>query len=206
MTKFEPGSQRDTLEFSRAVVESFDFLTNEYDFLLVRIEATLVTYESESLFINIYHGRGSFELGVEIGQKHASRDLHFSIGEIIYLVDSQKGEEYEGLQASTRDRVSNLVPRLASLVREYAAEVLKGNPTCFEALAALREQRSDALLKKWRLTATRQNADVAWKDKNLESIVELYESMEGDLSAVESKRLEYAKKRTRRNDFGNSPK
>ena len=196
MIEFEPEPHRGSLGFSKTVVESFKFLTDEYSFHLTMIEPTLVTFESPSLFINIYHGRRSFELGFEIGEKVGPRDLHFSIGELIYLVDSQKGEEYQGLQASTQDRVGNLVPRLASLVKEYAADALKGNAKCFEALAALREQRGDALLKKWRLSGIRESADKAWKDKNLDRIVELYESMQGDLSAVESKRLQYAKKHT----------
>jgi hypothetical protein len=65
--KFEPGKDRWKLGFKEAVLKNFAFLVSN-GFKAVRQDVTFVRYESQVAFVNIYHGRGSFEVGVEIGR------------------------------------------------------------------------------------------------------------------------------------------
>ena len=60
--------RRMQLGFSLEVLSAFQFLTQDYGFKCVKNDVTFVRYESESTFVNIYHGRRSYELGVEIGK------------------------------------------------------------------------------------------------------------------------------------------
>lgn len=69
MGRFEPGPGRERLGFEAAVVENFAFL-KEAGFECVRRECTFVRYESKRVFVNVYHGRGSFELGVEGNRRY----------------------------------------------------------------------------------------------------------------------------------------
>ena len=67
MLNKEPGPERAQFGFKDAVLSSFKFLG---DFGLRRVEEklTLVRYESSEVLLNVYHGRASYELGVEIGR------------------------------------------------------------------------------------------------------------------------------------------
>lgn len=49
------------------MLSSFDFL-RAYGLKPVEEDVTFVRYESDAMFVNVYHGRGSFEIGVEIGR------------------------------------------------------------------------------------------------------------------------------------------
>lgn len=56
-------------EFAIEVLYHFHFLINDYKFKRLEANRTFVRYESKYIFVNIYHGRRSYELGVEIGQR-----------------------------------------------------------------------------------------------------------------------------------------
>ena len=60
----EPSPNRDVLGFSRTVFQYFNFLCSDYGFQVTDQSATLVRFESNDVFINVYHGRASYELGV----------------------------------------------------------------------------------------------------------------------------------------------
>jgi hypothetical protein len=53
--------------FKDAVLSNFEFL-HTYGLKPVEEDVTFVRYESDAAFVNVYHGRGSFEIGVEIGR------------------------------------------------------------------------------------------------------------------------------------------
>ena len=116
MFKFEPGENRASLNFKEEVLAAFDFLAKEYQFVIKNIEVTFVRYESESVFVNIYHGRGSYELGVEIGRfvdTFNKRECPYSLIEIIRLTSTK---EIPSFQVSTLEAVKEFVPKLAELL------------------------------------------------------------------------------------------
>ena len=126
------GPDRARLGFTEAVLSSFSFLTKDFNFCVVKTEPTFVRYESPSVFANIYHGRASFELGFESGRLNdgSGREEHpYSLDVIIELMRAREETGYTFLQASTRARVQELVPKLASLVQSYAASALTGDRT-----------------------------------------------------------------------------
>ena len=63
----DPGKDRWQLVFKDAVLSNFGFL-RAYGLKHVEEDVTFVRYESDAVFTNVYHGRGSFEIGVEIGR------------------------------------------------------------------------------------------------------------------------------------------
>ena len=195
--EFEPGPNRATLGFKEAVLSAFYFLTTEYGFRCVKTEVTFVRYESSSAFINIYHGRGSFELGFEIGPLAESPELeeHFSLGDVVDVMDARKETGYNFFQVSDREGVQKFVPRLAELVRKYADLALRGNQEFFRRLREMQTQKSDLFLKEMRLEQIRPKVEIAWREKNYRKAVELYESVHNDLSSLELQKLDYARKK-----------
>ena len=86
-------SRRIQLGFTSEVLSMFHFLIQDYGFKCVETDVTFVRYESESIFVNIYHGRRSYELGVEIGKLEKDEfipESRYTIGEIMDFVGVRK--------------------------------------------------------------------------------------------------------------------
>lgn len=191
----EQGRAR--LGFAEQVLRSFSFLTKEYDFRVVKTEPTFIRFESSSVFVNIYHGRASFELGFEIGRLNdgsGKEESPHSLRTILELMGAQEGTGYTFLQASTQDRVKEFVPKLASLVKRYAAPALGGDPSTFEQLMDTDSHISHRLHQEMRLKDVRKRAAEAWQSRDYALLVDLYESIFEQLTPAEMKKLEYVKK------------
>jgi hypothetical protein len=198
MFKTIPRSDRTQLGFTEAVLAAFDFLTNQYGFRVKRIEPTFVRYESPLVFVNIYHGRASYELGVQIGRLAddlSQEESAFSLADILDLNGAQDETCHALLQASTPETINKSVPLLASQIRRHAAPVLRGDPDVLAQLADVQSKKSDQLAKKWKLEDIRKEAQDAWHQKNYARVAELFDSIMEELTPAEAKKLDYARLR-----------
>lgn len=82
------GPERGRLGFASVVSEEFSFLL-ELGFRLVEASDTLARYESDGRLVRVFHGRGSYELGVEVGRwievDGVSREQAFPLRDIVAL-------------------------------------------------------------------------------------------------------------------------
>jgi hypothetical protein len=189
--------------FPEAVMTSFRFLVEEFRFACVKQDATIVRFESNEVFVNIYHGRASYELGVEIGQLRKDTDVPecgFTLGEIISVADSKIGSMYRPYQISMPQQINKFVSETAELVRRYATSALIGDRAYFQRLSDLRVRISNAYIKEMELSRIRTDVEVAWREKNYKQVVELYGAVEDDLTSSEIKKLGYAKRKLREMD------
>ena len=196
MFRTEAGKDREQLCFKDAVLSNFGFL-HTYGLKPVKQEVTFVRYESDAMFTNVYHGRGSFEVGVEIGR--LDRPEKYGLD---YLVSFAGKEAWEAegfgrgtmFQVSTREGVQNIVPKVAALVKKYGDPFLSGRPVFYDELLRANEQASVAYEREQMLSRIRKEADAAWTAKNFARVAQLLQTVRSDLSEVESKRLAYAEK------------
>lgn len=199
MLRFEPGPERAKLGFRGAVLSAFGFLENDYGFRCVKTEVTLVRYESDRVFVNVYHGRGSYFMDVEIGPLSGNPEMEerFSLRHVLKLAAALETTGYTEYQVSHAEHVKEFVDKLAELTKIYAGDVLRGQPKVFEQLRALQTSESDALTKSWHFNDIRRQAEIAWRSKDYATLVKLFESIRADLSPSEVAKLEYAKKQQR---------
>src|SRR5687767_11892121 len=103
VSKLEPGMDRWRLGFKEAVLANFGFL-QQIGFKPVTEDVTFVRYESKTVFVNVYHGRASFEIGVEVGRvgNHT-----FYVLEQIVLWAGKDAWRAEGFGRSVMFQVSN---------------------------------------------------------------------------------------------------
>lgn len=191
------GPDRHRLGFAASVQSAFGFLVSKYGLRCLRAESTFVRYQSERVFVNIYHGRASYELGFEVGQLPeypCQPERPFRLGEIIQLAGAEQETGYTFLQASSEERVRRLVPELADLVQRYAGPALDGDPETFQQLAEVRSERSRQLVREAELGRIRHRAEEAWRAKRYALVAALYESIPNDLTRVERAKLAYAKR------------
>jgi hypothetical protein len=196
MFRADPGKDRGQLGFKDAVLSSFGFL-HTYELNPVEEEVTFIRYESAVVFVNVYHGRGSFEIAVEIGR--LDRTERYGLDYIVSWAGKQAwGSEGFGrgtmFQVSTRNGVRNIVPKVAELVKKYGDPFLSGQPAFYDELQKANERASVAYEQEQMLNRIRAEADAAWKARDFARVAELLQPVRACLTEVASKRLAYAEK------------
>lgn len=193
MLNKEPGPERAQLGFKDAVLSHFKFLS---DFGLHPVEekVTFVRYESPLVFVNVYHGRASYELGAEIGKvKEPEKKLH--IFSVVRWAGAEKAEglgQHVMFQVGSREGVQEFVPKLAALVRKYAIPLLRGDESAYHAALEFQAKQYANEVKEGNLRVLRSRADVAWHAKDYAQVIELYGPVREELTEVEAKKLAYA--------------
>ena len=189
---------RKVFRFVEAVVSEFRFL-EDLGFVRACALDTFVRYEREPLFVNVFHGRGSYELGVEVGHRVLVDgelvDEKFTLGELVAMADPSR--VFPGFAAVTPEQVQRFVPQLASLAEQFGANLLRGDPAEFARLRLDTAARSEAMREGWRASQLRSRADSAWRERDFGRVVDAYGEMLSELRSVsltasEVARLRYA--------------
>jgi hypothetical protein len=195
MLNKEPGPERAHLGFEHAVLTHFRFLS-DLGLRPLEKKSTLVRYESSAVFVNVYHGRASYELGVEMGRLKKP-DAKVSIFDAVRLAGAEKTEgfgQHVMFQVGSQEGVREFVPKLAALVKKYAIPLLRGDEDVYRAALELRAKRYANEVKEGGLRAVRGKADAAWHAKDYARVVQLYGPIHGDLTEVEAKKVAYAER------------
>lgn len=183
---------RSALRFPEEVKSRFLFLESR-DFALVRSEATIVRYESPLFGINIFFGRRSYEIGLEIASVLRPNEA-YSISELLQLFDPSKGASYRNYATHSKEGVAEGVHQLADRLRQCIAAGMFDDKELF---SRLQSQRSYLKRKYWLerdLEQARIDSESAWVKKDYEKVVEILSSLQEHLTPSELKKLEYARK------------
>ena len=193
MLSKEPGPERAQLGFKDAVLANFKFLI---DFGLHPVEekVTLVRYESSEVFVNVFHGRASFELGLEIGRLKEP-DAKLSIFDVVRWASAEKTDglgQHVMFQVSSREGVQEFVPKLAEMVKKYAPPFLRGDEDAYRTALEFRAKGYAEEVNEGNLRVVRSKADAAWQAKDYAQVVQLFSPVREELTEVEAKKLAYA--------------
>lgn len=71
--------------------------------------------------------------------------------------------------------------------------MLAGDPAAYERIGEAARQHNEAYTKQVVQRPIREAAESAWEKRDYATVRALYEPIEGDLTPVEKKRLDYAK-------------
>lgn len=155
---------------------------------------TLVRYQSPEVFVNVYHGRASFELGVEIGRlKQPTEKL--TVYDIVAWAGAEKAEgfgQHVTFQVSSPKSVREFVPKLAALVKKYAAPLLRGDVAAYDSAFEIQSERARDYEKDVNLKSVRSKVAGAWQAKDYAQVIELFDPVRKYLTDVEAKKLAYA--------------
>lgn len=196
MLNKEPSPERARLGFKDAVLSSFKFLS-QFGLRPVQEKVTFVRYESSQAFVNVYHGRASFELGVEVGRLTES-DEKVTLYDIVACAGAEKVEGFGHhvmFQVSSREGVREFVPKLARLLEKYGTSFLKAERDAYRAVSEARSHAAIDYEKQVNLRDVRRRVETAWHAKDYAQVVELYGPVRDDLNEVEAKKLAYAEQR-----------
>jgi hypothetical protein len=206
MLQIDPGPERAKLGFKDSVLTNFQFLT-DMGFRPVQEDVTLVRYESATVFVNVFYGRASFELGVEVGVLCEPTE-QVTLYDIVAWADALKVEgfgQHVMFQVSSREGVQQFVPKLADLVRRYGVPFIQGDSSAYTEVLEARSRAARNYERQVQLDDLRRRVEIAWNSKDFAGVVELYGSIGPDMTSVESKRLAYAEKQVRADNTVSSP-
>ena len=151
-----PGhlNDRSILRFPEEVKGQFSFLETR-GFRRKRAGPTLVRYQSPMMGVNIYHGRQSFEVGLEI-DSISSPTVTYSFSEILCLVDREKDEQYKNYATHTAQGVAEGVGQLANLLQRCVAAGLLEDKQLFTRLKTQRGEIAKAYALETQLETRRR--------------------------------------------------
>lgn len=189
---FQPGPDRWRLGFKPAVLAAFGFL-EEMGFRVVRAEDTFVRYESSTVFLNVYHGRGSYGLGVELGWLADQRPFELGLASAL-ATGRPELEVMGGGTAFARPLVEKLVREMALNTRKYSLPLLTGNASAFAALGVYQDRVSEEFVAAQRLRDIRATAERARIAHDWAGVARAYAAIASDLTPLEQRRLHFARK------------
>jgi hypothetical protein len=166
------------------------FLPRNLGLHCVRSEATFVRFESPRASINVYHGRRSFEIGLEI----ESPTDAYSFSEILRLVNQEQGEQYRNYATHTVQGVADGIGKLAKLFQGCIAAGILNDKQLFARLKIQREELARDYALETRLKQARRKAETAWHKKDYAAVVKALEPLRASLTATEVGKLGFAEK------------
>lgn len=187
----EPHFERSLLRFSEEVKVHFAFLV-DYGFHCSRSQETLMRFESERLAINVFHGRQSYEIGLQLEDVLGSESYSFS--EVLRLVNYGRAEHYRDYATRTVEGVAAGVRELASLFRKCVDTGVLNDSEFFRQLKMQREVRAKSYALETQLVQARMESESAWGEKDFSRVVQILTPLQEHLSLSELRKLEYAKK------------
>jgi hypothetical protein len=185
------------LGFPEQVRSRFRFLEAEYGFALSENAPTLVSYLNDRMFVRFYHGRRSYELGLELGRvgRPDEEANPFRMSDLIGTVDADAGRRYRSFSASNRENLKRGLDRVLEDLREYGRRALAGDHSVFDEMERRRQLWTDEFAAEVNNARVRSLAEAAWSDRDFRRVAELLGSIESSLSRAERLKLEYARRR-----------
>lgn len=179
------------LGFTKIAEKAFAFLLG-MGFNLVRREATLLRFETENVFLTVYHGRSSYQIGVELGRaKH--NDL-YSLHEVLSAVAPLHLEHARYQAVETKTLEQGLLA-IAEIIKIHCHSLLTGDPKAFDHLHAVVTPLRLAVTAQAQFGAIIDRADKAWEAKDLNQAQALYEKASSALDEMRARRLTYLRNR-----------
>lgn len=183
---------RSVLRFAEEVKDRFSFL-EALGFHWVRSEETFVRFASSRVGINIFHGRHSFEIGLEIESAQESTDA-YPIPLVLSLVDSKLAESYRYYATHTKEGVAEGVRRLAEDFHRCVNAGILNDSQLFFRLKLQGKELLKNLVLETELFQARRKSEAAWHEKDYVAVVKALKPLRAALTATEVRKLEFAEK------------
>lgn len=182
------------LGFVDHVLSAFAFLLR-LGFVVTRCEATFVRFEKDNVFVNVYHGRASYQVGLELGRL-LDGDV-YSLHELFRVLAPSEIEQAR-CQTTNSEVLRQCLASIAATIEQHCDALLAGNANAFEKVGATIAPLRKAATLQAQFGATIDRADKAWELKDFSKAADLYERSAPALDETRMRRLEYLRKQERR--------
>ena len=184
---------RAELGFASSAATAFGFLQREFGFRLVESTPTRVRFETDRLFLNVYHGRQSYEIGVEVGVAGDPTVYRYGLPDVLGALAEKDPTRQTYFQASSPDAIRSSLATIADLVARVYPPVFVDR-TALQRIDDYTRAENTAYTRQVVQQPVRDAADAAWRADDYATAARLYESISDGLTAVERRRLDYARR------------
>jgi hypothetical protein len=195
--------QRESLGFEVLAISAFSYLVEDFGFTLNERGTSWLRYDRGELFVEIYHGRLSYEVDVELGlgsfvPPERAAPPKFMVQSFLPLLANPVEARFLPVATSPK-AVERFVAELAMVTRPVVAFVIEDPESAFARIWA---EAVVAAASSWEKSAAlrlRETANAAWQTGELATVVKCYEAfaveaLSQPLFPSESARLAYARK------------
>lgn len=193
------------LDFPGSVCLNFAFLET-LGFTLSDVSSSVVRYERQSAFLEVFHDSYTFEIGVNLGVRiEDHKGIHeerFPLHSAIALAVDPASVGYRELMSSDPETTLQMIRKLAAWTRKYVEPLLIDTTAMIMQLRAQTEADAQVLTDGMSARSLRSEADLAWKQGDYSRVRDLYGRVSTELETitltpVEQARLEYCKRHAR---------
>lgn len=188
------GGGAGRLGFVDLALKAFAFLLR-LGFVVTRRDGTLVRFERDNVFVNVYHGRSSYQVCLELGRV-PQNDIYW----LHELLSATAPAHIDQARWQTADPevLGRCLSSIGATIEQCCGPLLNGDTDAFEKLRAAAAPGRRAATLQAQFGAIIDRADKAWESKDLSKAAALYEKSEPGLDATRVRRLEYLRKRERK--------
>ncbi len=185
----------DPLGFLASVHLHLEPLLRKYGFVCDSRDKHVVEYQSSAVILRFVHAPLSYELDLVLTHRNEP-EKHYSLQDVIDADQDQRAPDQVFFQASTAEGVASCVSSISEILRKTGDAALKGDVATFQRMLQCSRKRNQEYMWKIVDEPLRKEAEIAWKQGDFSKVVHLYESVSGPLTPVESKKLEYASRKS----------
>ena len=175
---------RSSLNFEEKTRKAFVFL-NDLGFFEVEALPTLVRYQKGSVEVNVYHGRQSYEIGMDI----TAFGTRYPISAIIRVADPEAFKHFHYTVATVSEGVIAGLEELSLLMKRYGRKALEGDSQFFSTLEKQQKLWAEEYALDVLTRQLRPQADESFRRKDYSAAAELYSRIRERLSPAELKKL-----------------
>jgi len=182
-------------KFSEIVRRTFSFL-EEAGFRYLQPGPTLLRYETENVFVTITSDPRSGEIDEFIGlrSQKGEREDGFSLSDLLAMEGVDLPERKMPFQVADESRLGPFLEKLAADTSAFARPALAGDRMYIRRLRTFRNAVAQTYMRSLTLQNVYDQAEKAWHTREFDRVVDLYTSIESDLTNSERGKLEYAQK------------
>jgi hypothetical protein len=186
-----PGDGEGRLGFVELALKAFAFLLR-LGFTVVKRDGTLVRFESSRVFVNVYYGRRSYSVGLELG-----RILDGDMYTLYEVLSALAPADIARASCQTNDPnvLERCLGEIAEAVERVCPSLLAGDAAAFEGLRSTVSRMREALTIRYQFGGIIKRADLAWDAKDFGKAADLYEKATPGLDETRRRRLEYLLRR-----------
>jgi len=180
--------------FQGMVVEVFKWI-ELYGYRIYGEDSTIVQYKGSLGYVNVYHGRYSYEVGVEISPPGEGDMVTYSMSELIRLKDNILAITYRNPIAITPQTLEAFLADQSQRLKIYGQQIFAGDSAIWHELKHQRQQWSEEYAMNVLLSQVRPEAERSFRDHDYKRVVKLFSVVENRLSPTECKKLKYAREK-----------
>lgn len=188
------------MTFCDHVKQHFEFLISEYNFCISKCDeigdSMSIEYCSDRIYVRILKTIPDFEPRLVLGRIGVDDMQDCRSFDWVDLAELDCCRDWKWQHDDTQPFAGRVV-QLARLLRECGSSCLRAECETFVKMNERRNVLRNQHIREEHEHFIRSRVEVAWSNKDYESVATLYSEINSQLSDMEKIRLSYALKRTR---------